>query len=45
MESVEKERVQIFDVAGRPHSHNEQLPTGLYMIRIDNRVTKKVVVM
>ena len=45
VEGVEKERVQIFDVAGRPHSHNEQLPTGLYMIRIDNRVTKKVVVM
>ena len=45
VEGVEKERVQIFDVAGRPHSHNEQLPTGLYMIRIDNGVTKKVVVM
>ena len=26
-------------------AHNEQLPTGLYMIRIDNVATKKVVVM
>ncbi len=42
---VENSRVQIYDLAGRRHTPNEQLPMGVYMVRIDNTTTKKVVVM
>ena len=42
---VEDNRIQIYDAVGCSHSHSEQLPVGVYMLRIDNRVTKKVVVL
>ena len=45
VEGIDDSRVRINDVVGRTHALNEQLPTGVYMLRIDNRVTKKVVVM
>lgn len=44
VEGVEEKRVQVYDLTGRKHSLSEQLPTGVYMVRIDNKVTKKVVV-
>ena len=45
VEGVEKERVQIFDITGRRHSCSELLPSGVYLIRIDDRIAKKVVVL
>lgn len=44
VEGVEGKRVQIFDIAGREHRNDEQLPMGVYMVRIDGVGTKKVVV-
>ena len=45
VEGIETKRVQIYDLTGRRHSTAEQLPTGVYVVRIDNRITKRVVVM
>ena len=45
VEGIEIKRVQIYDLTGRRHSTAEQLPTGVYVVRIDNRITKRVVVM
>ena len=45
VEGVENERVRIFDISGRERRNEEQLPKGVYMVRIDNKVTKKVVVL
>ena len=45
VEGMENKRVQIFDITGRKHSLGELLPAGVYLVRIDNVVTKKVVVM
>ena len=45
VKGIENDRVQIYDLAGRKHRNDEQLPTGVYMVRIDNRFTKKVVVL
>jgi hypothetical protein len=45
VEGVEDKRVQIYDLAGRKHTTKERLPMGVYMVRIGNVVTKKVVVM
>jgi hypothetical protein len=45
VEGVENKRVQVYDLTGRKHSLGEQLPTGVYLVRIDNVITKKVVVL
>ena len=45
VEGVENDKVQIYDLTGRRHSQSESLPTGVYLLRIDNRATKKVVVL
>lgn len=45
VEGVDDRRVQIYDIMGRRHSLGEQLPTGVYLVRIDNRITKKVIVL
>ncbi len=45
VEGVDKERVRIFDITGRPYSHEDHLPAGVYLVRIDNSVTRKVVVL
>lgn len=45
VEGVDKERVRIFDITGRPYSHEENLPAGVYLVHIDSSVTKKVVVL
>ena len=45
VEGVEDKRVQVYDLTGRKHSLCEQLPTGMYLVRIDNVITKKVVVL
>ena len=45
VKGIETKRVQIYDLTGRRHSTAEQLPTGVYVVRIDNRITKRVVVM
>lgn len=45
VEGVEDKRVQVYDLTGRKHPLSEQLPTGVYLVRIDNAVTQKVVVM
>lgn len=42
---IENSRVQIFDITGRKHRNEEKLPTGVYLVRIDNIITKKVVVL
>ena len=43
VEGVENERVQIFDLMGRRHSTNKRLPRGVYLVRIGNAFTKRVV--
>ena len=45
VKGIENDRVQIYDLTGRRHATRERLPMGVYMVRIDNMVTKKVVVM
>ena len=45
VEGVDKERVRIFDITGRPYSHEDHLPAGVYLVHIDGTVTKKVVVL
>ena len=45
VEGAESSRVQLFDITGRRHKLSEQLPAGVYLIRIGNRYTKKVVVL
>jgi hypothetical protein len=45
VEGVEDKRVQVYDLTGRKHPLSEQLPTGVYLVRIDNAVTQKVVVL
>ena len=44
VEGIETKRVEIYDLTGRRHSIKEQLPMGVYVVRIDNHVTKRVVV-
>lgn len=44
VKGVENGRIQIYDLTGRKHRNDEQLPVGVYMVRIDNIGTKKVVV-
>jgi hypothetical protein len=45
VKGVENDRIQIYDLTGRKHRNDERLPAGVYMVRIDNMVTKKVVVL
>ena len=45
VEGVENERVQIFDLMGRRRSTDECLPRGIYLVRIDNAFSKRIVVM
>jgi hypothetical protein len=45
VDGVEDSCVQIYDLAGRKHTTKERLPMGVYMVRIGNVVTKKVVVL
>ncbi len=45
IKGVDKERVRIFDITGRPYSHEDHLPAGIYLVHIDGTVTKKVVVL
>jgi len=45
VEGVESDKVQVFDVTGRKHSLSERLPMGVYVVKIGEWVTKKVVVM
>lgn len=45
VKGVENDRVQIYDLTGRKRRNDERLPAGVYMVRIDNMVTKKVVVL
>ncbi len=45
VKGVENGRIQIYDLTGRKHRNDEQLPVGVYMVHIDNKYTKKVVVL
>ena len=45
MEGVENEPVQIFDLMGRRHLADEHLPRGVYLVRIGNAFTKRVVLL
>lgn len=44
VEGVEQERVQIFDVIGRKHRNDEQLPKGVYLVKVDRFKPIKCVV-
>jgi hypothetical protein len=45
VEGVESEKVQVFDVTGRQHRNDERLPMVVFVVKIGEWVTKKVVVM
>ena len=38
------QQYRIYDLTGRQHAHNEQMPTGVYFVQV-GRWTKKVVVL
>lgn len=45
VEGVDCKHVQIYDLSGRRHDVEGQLPAGVYLVCIDGRIMKKVVVM
>ena len=45
VEGVDCKHAQIYDLSGRRHDVEGQLPAGVYLVCIDGRIMKKVVVM